>query len=51
MTRRQRATCPELLSLENIFCRPQGACPCAMIQPEEGNLVVEDDIEEGAVDV
>ena len=28
-----------------------GAGPCAKIQPEEGKLVVEDDIEEGAVDV
>ena len=31
--------------------RPQGSCSCAKIQPEEGTLVVGDDIEEGAVDV
>ncbi len=39
-------------SVWKILCgKPQGAGPCAKIQLEEGNLVVEDDIEEGAVDV
>ena len=39
-------------SLWKILCgRPQGSCSCAKIQPEEGTLVVEDDIEEGTVDV
>ena len=32
-----------------LFGRPQGACPCAKSQPDDGNLVVEDDIEEGTV--
>jgi len=34
-----------------LFGRPQGACPCAKSQPEDGALVVEDDIEEGTVHV
>ena len=32
-----------------LIWQTAGRCSCAKIQPEDGNLVVEDDIEEGAV--
>ena len=35
----------------NIIWQTRERCPCAKIQPEDGRLVVEDDIEEGAVHV
>jgi hypothetical protein len=35
----------------NIIWQTARRCPCAKIQPEDGCLVVEDDIEEGTVHV
>ena len=49
MASRQRVACPQLLSLENSIWQTAGRCSCARIQPEDGNLIVQDDIEEGTV--
>jgi len=49
MRRKQPAACSQLLSVEHMIWQTAGRCSCAKIQPEDGNLVVQDDIEEGTV--
>ena len=51
MTRRPRVACSQLLSLENMMWQTTGHWSLCDGSAERRNLVVEDDIEEGAVDV
>ena len=41
----------QLLSLERCVWQTVRRCPGSKIQSEDGNLVMENDIDEGAVDV
>jgi hypothetical protein len=43
------SVCSQLLRVEHMIWQIAGRCSCAKIQPGDGNLVVEDDIEEGTV--
>jgi len=49
MPSRQCAVCSQLHSVEHMIWQTAGRCSCAKIQAEDGNLVVQDDIEEGTV--